>query len=441
MLGYELIPSPGIKVQMNNPMKAGVVGAGFVGTAHSVFLSQFYDSVTLVDRDERLVENLARGIIPFSSSDPNLNSLFTQAIKSHTILPTSDILSLQDLDIIFICVGLDFYHESNGFENLDKLFTSIGSTVKSSCLIVLETTVPPGTSDKVVLPALRRSSPDNRFFYVYSYERVMPGPSYLKSIEELPKVYAACSDESCALYEAHLELVAPKVSHKLLKSFVSVELSKVLENSYRMINIAIIQEFAKFSRQLGAELNDILECIRERPTHSNIRYPGLAPGGYCLTKDPRFLYTSAELNEIHPDFPILSAAVDTVDLQNSYVSDYVCSVIEPSETIDFLGLAYLAGVGDLRGSSSLTVFQDLVKRGYTLIPIDPFVATNSDAIESISLSNAPSSDTAIIATAHPDFNHEFLSNYSKIIDINACLNSAFKKNLQKSGITVIQYGG
>ena len=163
---------------------------------------------------------------------------------SEKILPTTDSNSLSNADIVFVSVGLDFMKKETDLIT-SRLFYQDWFRVKSGSLIVLETTVPPGTSEKMN-PSLRSTINDDDVLYVYSYERVMPGPNYLKSIEELPSV-AASSNKSQLLYQSHLERVAPEVTHRMLKSVISAELSKVLENSYRMINIALVQEFAKFS--------------------------------------------------------------------------------------------------------------------------------------------------------------------------------------------------
>lgn len=417
--------------------EVSIIGAGFVGAAHAAFLSQFYDKTNLIDKNVELVTTLGSGLLPFSSADPRLTDLFSSHVQAGKIRVSSDISKIQKSKIIFISIGFDFSSGENGYDNLTNLIHEIVKYASNDCMIVLETTVPPGMSEKVVLPLIKKRNLN----YVYSYERVMPGPDYLKSVEELPKIYASIDDKSAQLYETHLALISQSKKNRRLCNIVSAEASKVFENTYRMLNIAIVQEFTEYALHVGADLPEILECIRARPTHSNIRYAGLAPGGYCLTKDPNFLISSSVLNEFDFDFPILTAANEVVARQNEFVLQYLLSEIDHNTRFDFLGVSYLAGVGDLRGSSALWLYKKLISLGHSIECVDPYCVSELIAhkikVKDMSSSN---SDNAIIATRHPEFGVDFLGKFRAIYDINSCLSSDEKLYLRKIGVTVRQYG-
>ena len=413
-----------------------VIGAGFVGSAHAIFLSKHYKTVNLIDKNESLINKLQSGILDFDSSDARLKKEFHSGLYNNIILPSNNISKIKSSKIIFISIGFDFVEDDNGFENLTKLFEDIIKFCNKNCLLVLETTVPPGTSEKVIIPILNQNANEKNINYVYSYERVMPGSNYLKSIEELPKVYSGINKQSIKIYNGHLERVGSNLKHTLLKNIISAETSKVFENTYRMMNIAIIQEFTEFASKVGVDLPTILDSIRVRPTHSNIRYAGMAPGGYCLTKDPSFLKKSSELIKFQFDFPILEATSKIINRQNSFILKYLTEFIELEKNYFFLGLTYLPGIGDFRNSSSMWIYRKLLKYGYNIKPVDSFWNEISQISNNVSIKK----ENAILATRHPEFTFDYLKKFKLIIDINSNLSYEEKKDLRNHNIVIFQYG-
>ena len=164
-----------------------------------------------------------------------------------------------------------------------------------AALVILETTVPPGTCERVVAPELaaalqRRGLQRDAFLLAHSYERVMPGEDYLASITHFWRVYAGHTPEAADACERFLAQVINVDEYPLtrLASTTASEIAKVMENSYRATNIAFIEEWARFAEAVGVDLFGVINAIRVRPTHSNIRQPGFGVGGYCLTKDLLF---------------------------------------------------------------------------------------------------------------------------------------------------------
>ncbi len=419
-----------------------VIGAGFVGAAHATHLAKFYQKVNLIDRNEDLIERLKLGELQIISYDDELSRIFKEKVSAGVINPSKSIDAICSSNIIFISVAFDFKEDGNNFDNLRHLIKNIKRYAMLDCLVVLETTVPPGTSEKIILPLLIKLINEEKIGYVYSYERVMPGPNYLKSLEQLPKVYAGINQDSVSKYKTHLNLVSENKNHKRLRNIISAELAKVLENTYRMMNIAIVQEFAEISEKIGADLPNILTSIRNRPSHSNIRYAGLAPGGYCLTKDPNFLISSSELVDFSYDFPILKAANKILARQNNIIMSYLLSRMKINLPHLFFGVSYLPGVGDTRGSSSLWMYQQLVKSDYSVYVIDPYCEeelSNSEKILFYSEQEGPVKN-GIIATRHPEFTIEYFKNLEVVFDINSCLSEEEKKYLRNRNIEVFQYG-
>ena len=158
---------------------------------------------------------------------------------------------------------------------------------------MIETTVPPGTCENVVKPIIekqltKRGFGSEDFYLGHSYERVMPGPQYIDSIREFPRVYAGINEISAILVEKFLKTIidTSKCNLTRLENTNATEMAKVLENSYRAMNIAFAVEWSRFAEEAGVDLYAIVDAIRVRPTHNNLMYPGIGVGGYCLTKDP-----------------------------------------------------------------------------------------------------------------------------------------------------------
>lgn len=424
--------------------KVAVIGAGFVGLAHSIFLADEYSQVILFDRNEEVIKNLKNGKVTILTEDESLIKKASSGIKNGVLMPTADISDIDGSSIIFVAIGLDFFASTNGYANLESLCSKLSLYIKSDTLLVMESTLPPGTIDKFVIPSIINENENinkKNLNLVYAYERVMPGPEYMSSLKSLPKVFGALNESSQKLYEEHLNISMPELEHRCLPNIASAELSKVVENSYRMANIALVSEFSDFASKIGADLVGILEAIRMRPTHSNIRYAGQAPGGYCLTKDPEFLFESSSVQGFEINMNIIGSAIDKTKKMNKIVEKFVRSHIDVSENCAFLGISYRSGVGDLRESSALELAISLNKQGYNLEIFDPYVDQNElvNSLEFINV-NEISKTQAILAVKHAGFDLDFLSKFKLLIDINSCLTVAERSRLRKKGIKIKQFG-
>lgn len=414
-----------------------VVGAGFVGLAHAAMLAQHYQ-VRLIDRDERALNSIRSLQLATFTSDEKLVKKIEEAITNRRITTHTDIKALSTSDIVFISIGFDFSQRQSGYENLKKLISAISESRMAGSLIVFETTVPPKTCENTVLPVLSEKDPEVPF--IYCYERVMPGPDYWSSLARLPRVFGSNCDAAAQLFKKHLATIAPGIDHVELQNLASAELAKVTENTYRMVNIALISEITTIGRELNCDVGSILSAIRSRSTHSNIRYPGLAPGGYCLTKDPSFLFESSKINNLELDFPIIKSAIDASLKMNAIAVNFTLSKINRTTPTVFLGLSYRSGVGDLRESSALEVALKLAQSMSGIVEyVDPMVDADELNIRLSSL-NEITAKQAILAVPHLEFDLEFLLKFNLIIDINSCLNPSQVKALRDGDVEVHIFG-
>ena len=295
---------------------------------------------------------------------------------------------IKKADIIVINVPLDVSWKNKlpyvKFDNFEKAIFDIGNNMKADALIILETTVPPGTSEKKILPILKncfnkRQISLKKINLSHSYERVMPGPNYLDSIINYWRVYSGNSSKSAKLCESFLNTIINTNKYPLTKlsSLASSELAKIMENSYRAVNIAFIEEWARFSEKIGANTFEIINAIRKRPTHNNIRQPGFGVGGYCLTKDPFFASLSARqlFGFKNLSFPFSELGVRTNDkmpLENVKILKKALRTFH-NKSILLLGATYRSEVDDLRNSPSEVFVSKVLKLGSKVDVHDPYV--------------------------------------------------------------------
>ena len=247
-------------------------------------------------------------------------------------------------DIIIVDINLDV--QKTGHIHTDKVvdysvdisgfkaaIKSIGENCKEDALILIETTVPPGTtvlSSEIVKNHLtERGLKTDKIIIGHSYERVMPGPNYIDSIQNFYRVYSGINKYSADNIETFLKTIISTEEYPLtrLKNTNSTEMSKVLENSFRAMNIAFIVEWSRYAEESGVDLYEVVEAIRMRPTHKNIMLPGIGVGGYCLTKDP-LLASWSKQKMFNSDEPLNMSekAVTTNDKMPLYTFEFLKNV-------------------------------------------------------------------------------------------------------------------
>ena len=287
-----------------------IQGLGFVGAVMSLICANSLNEDYAVigvdlpnDTNLEKIKSINNGVFPIQSTDHKISEFYSKAMENKNLYATYDLYAYSVANVIIVDVNLDVQkiNSSNGelnsysvdLTNFRKAIQSISCNCKDDVLIIVETTVPPGTCMKIVKPEIesglaKRGLKTNKFKLGHSYERVMPGPNYIDSIRNYYRVYSGVDAFSADETEKFLKTIISTEKYPLtrLANTNSTEFAKVLENSYRASNIAFATEWSRFAEESNVNMYEVVDAIRMRPTHSNLMYPGIGVGGYCLTKDP-----------------------------------------------------------------------------------------------------------------------------------------------------------
>lgn len=377
-----------------------VQGLGFVGAAMSLAVAvaddkngnPLYNVIGIDIPNEaghKKADSLNAGIFPFENNDINLQTAMKKAYANKNLIATTNETYFKKADIVIVDINLDVFYKKNGEPFLDltmfkAAMHTLGKYIKENVLVVVETTVPPGTCEKIVYPILKEEFKnrglDGRKLYVaHSYERVMPGDNYFNSIVNFWRVYSGINKKSADKCEEFLKTIIKTDQYPLtrLNKTTATEISKVLENSYRATTIAFMEEWGRFAEAVGVDLFEVINAIRMRPTHSNMRQPGFGVGGYCLTKDPYFAKLAAkELFKIDGmDFPFSTLAVKTNNVMPLVSLDKIEKHIGSlkNKKMLLLGISYRQDVGDTRYSPSEIFVKKALSLGCKIDCQDPLV--------------------------------------------------------------------
>jgi nucleotide sugar dehydrogenase len=375
----------------------------------------------LTDNGKARVNALNQGIFPFPIADQELQSALTLAKEAGNLTATTDESVYGVADVVVVDVPLDISYlddeptlKLSGFESAIR---AVARRIPVGALVLIETTVPPGTCEKIATPALqdelrRRGLDKDSVHLAHSSERVMPGDGYLDSIVNFWRAYAGNTNVAADICEQFLTSIV-NVEHfplRRLSSMTASETVKVMENTYRAVNIALIDEWTKYAETLGIDLYEVVDAIRVRPTHSNIRFPGLGVGGYCLTKDPTFAPAAAK-QLFHFEklgFPFSQLAVKVNHNMPLHAVERLTVLLGGSckgKRILVLGLSYREDIGDTRYSPAETLVRALESRGAVVSGYDPFLTywRELNWVLPVELPSPIGLDAVVIATAHKQF--------------------------------------
>ena len=248
------------------------------------------------------IQAINSGDFPVISSDPKVKEFYDLSRNKGNLYATYDPYVFTLADYVVVDINLDVRKESSDINelinydvdisNFKSAIKTIGRNCKQDICILIETTVPPGTTN-LASKIIKRSFQKEIFqiiilLLVIHTKRVMPGPNYIDSIQNFYRVFSGINAESELAVENFLRTIIKTDKYPLTKlnNTNATEISKVLENSYRAMNISFVVEWSRFAEEAGVNLYEIIDAIRMRDTHKNIMLPGLGVGGYCLTKDP-----------------------------------------------------------------------------------------------------------------------------------------------------------
>lgn len=386
-----------------------VMGVGFVGAVMAGVVADSVDPSTgeprffviamqrPSTRSYWKIPYLMKGLPPVASEDPEVPGLLRRCVEERRSLTATFSYEALDLaDVVVVDVQCDYHKEAlgdvrQGYADIGALEESlrvIGEHIQPHCLVLLETTVPPGTTEYVAYPILKkafekRGMTDREPVLAHSFERVMPGRHYVASIREFWRVCSGVNREATERVEQFLSRVINVKDYPLvvLDRPIESETCKIVENSYRAAILAFMHEWSLFAERNGVDLMKVLEAIRVRPTHCNILFPGPGIGGYCLPKDGGLgVWAYHTLMGFEDEiFKITPLAIDINDTRALHVARLVRDALRnmgrlvAASRVTLLGASYREDVGDTRYSGSELVVRKLVEMGADVAVHDPYV--------------------------------------------------------------------
>lgn len=382
-----------------------VQGLGFVGSVVSAVIADcevnekspyFVVGVNKLGHDSyRKIHKINSGECPFKAEDPKIRKIFhSSVIYKSNLIATWVKESYSEADIIVVDVNLDVIKKGVGIaEHADvsinkfkKAIKDIGMRMKPDTLIFVETTVPPGTIEKIVRPIIEECLVErgidvhiNEPLIAHSYERVMPGKQYVDSIKKMYRTFSGVNQESSDRAEVFLSSFTDVKNFPLWKLDrpIASELAKTLENAYRAMNIAFIYEWTLYAEEVGVNLFEIVDSIRVRKgTHDNMRYPGFGVGGYCLTKDP--ILADWAYKNIFGKEPVLKFSLEAInvnDLMPQHTFELLLNGLNndiEGKKIAILGATYREDIEDTRDSPSIYLYDKIKEHGGNPMVHDPY---------------------------------------------------------------------
>jgi len=339
---------------------------------------------------------LNRGISPVSSEDPEVPLMINRCVnEKKTLIATYTYDALNLADVVVVDVQCDYLKESLGnvregradMDALEESLEIIAQHISPQTLVLIETTVAPGTTEQVAYPIMKKSfrkrGIDSDPLLAHSFERVMPGKNYVASIRDFWRVCSGVDEEATRRVVKFLKEVinTDKFPLTVLDRPIESETAKIVENSFRATLLAFMDEWSLFAEQNGVDLIKVINAIKVRPTHSNMIFPGPGIGGYCLPKDGGLgLWAYRHIFGFEDNiFKITPMAIDVNDTRSLHVAqltrDALRNMSRPiaSAEILVLGASYREDVGDTRYSGSELIVRRLTEMGAELRVHDPYV--------------------------------------------------------------------
>jgi UDP-N-acetyl-D-mannosaminuronic acid dehydrogenase len=382
----------------------GVIGLGYVGLPAACMFASAGFTVRGVDLDAERTETINSGRSPIEGDEPGLADLVRQVIASRHLRAGTSYADLADADVILICVDtpVDADHRPR-FSALISACAQLGPVLKDGALVIVESTIAPGTIDAVVRPALAESTGRRRgrFHLGHCPERVMPG----KLLRNMRTMNRVCGGSSPEVAELMVALYSTFVEGDLdVADCLTAELVKTSENAYRDVGIAFANQLALICEQVGGDAWRVRQLVNKVPGR-NVLLPGGGVGGHCIPKDSWLL--AAPLGDEAED-SLLGVARRINDGMPAHVAELVGELVGPGKhaRVAVLGFAYLENSDDTRNSPSAELVHLLSKRGFDVAVHDPFVRQHKGDVMDV-LRNA---DCAVLMVAHTlyreiDLNH------------------------------------
>jgi len=423
----------------NKKANIGIIGQGYVGLPLAVEFAKAGFKVTGFDTDEKKVSGINKGI-------SYILDVPTKDVKELTasgkLKATTDVRLLNKMDAIIICVPTPLRKTKEpDISYILSASEAIANNIRKGQLIILESTTYPGTTEEIILPKLESdgSKVGKDFFLAFSPERVDPGNPKYKT-KDITKIVGGvtpnCTELARLLYfQAIKEVVA-------VSSTRSAEMVKLLENTFRSVNIAMVNELALMCHKMNLDVWEIINAAKTKPFGFMPFYPGPGIGGHCIPLDPLYLSWKARQHGFEARFIELADEINS--FMPHYVVDKITSILNSKKkslkgsNILIIGVTYKKDINDVRESPALEIIDSLIKKDGRVYCHDPLVADfriDGKKINTVKLTkeNISISDLVVIITDHSDVDYKLIVDNAKLIfdTRNALKNFKNAKNIIK----------
>jgi len=415
--------------------RVGIIGLGYVGLPLALLYVGQEFSVTGFDIDQRKVDALSKG----KSYIYRIAAEEIQEACSKGLAATSDFSKLVEMDAIIICVPtpLNEYHEPD-LSFITNTAHAIAPYLRTGQLVVLESTTYPGTTEEVLVPILEtenrsglkaarpgaRAQGENEFYVAFSPEREDPGNT-LVARRDIPKVVGGLNPQAAELATALYGAIFNRTVQ--VSSPAAAEMTKLLENIYRCVNIALVNELKLLCLRMGLDIWEVIDAAATKPFGFQAFYPGPGLGGHCIPVDPFYLSWKAKEWDFHTRFIELAGEIN-IGMPYHVVASVATALNRQKKTLNgarvlMLGVAYKKDIDDLRESPALTIIELMQKEGAQVSYNDPYIPFVGKGrkydlqMTSVPLDNVGQFDCVLIITDHSSYNYaEIVKEAQLVVD-------------------------
>ena len=398
-----------------------VVGQGYVGLSVACAAAEVGFAVTGIDTDAARIDDLREGVL----SVPGVpDAVFRAGVDTGNLSFTTEAEAIESSDIILICVPTPVRENTPDLSLVEGASKDVGRHLRAGSLVVLESTTYPGTTEELVSPLLETSGlvAGRDFLLAYSPERIDPGNGEFV-LRNTPRVVGALTPESAGVAALFYAQLVDEV--RVVSSCRAAELAKLLENTFRHVNIGLVNEMAMICHEMGIDVWEVVDAAASKPFGFMPFYPGAGVGGHCIPVDPAYLAWQVR-RDAGRQFRILEEAQDVNAQMPAYVAARIADALNEhgramkGANIIVLGVAYKPDVADVRESPSLRVMHVLEKRGAKVSFHDPYVDSvtyNGSAHTRTDLTTKvlAQSDCVAVLTPHRAYDLDWIASQAGLV--------------------------
>lgn len=384
--------------------KIGVIGLGYVGLPVACSFARAGFSVAGVDVLQERVDKINTGISPIEGKEPGLSELISEVVRTNKLQTSTDYAILRDCDFVLIAVETPVGSDNKPqYKALRACLTQLGKVLKRDAIVIIESTIAPGTTKKIVVPMLEESSgwQVNQGFYLgHCPERVMPG-KLLSNLAEMSRAVGGMNAETAqAMVTLYREIIP--TADLDATDCVTAEIVKTAENTYRDVQIAFANEVAMICEAVGGDVWKVRELVNKSPGR-HMLMPGAGVGGHCIPKDPWLLAYGVDQDQL--ELKLIPAARNVNDAMPMHILELLENALAGTgktlkkSKILVLGYSYLENSDDIRNSPSASLMQLLKQAGAQAVVHDPYVEEFSADLASV----APGCDAAVLMVKHQEY--------------------------------------